>query len=88
MRDYRNGSQSPIAIATDEASETTAANIELRYNLLRRWNKKTTSTLSSVGTIRRFRESKQLEPIAMGWTFCDELADRDAARRIKGLLRV
>ena len=33
--------QGRFAIATDQASEKTAANVERRYNLLRRWIKKT-----------------------------------------------
>jgi hypothetical protein len=82
-----------FAIATDQASATTAANIQRRYNLLRRWIKKT-----YVNSVVRWRNPKVPEappgpnrsanpsapdrtlwigPSAMKWL------SADATRRIK-----
>jgi hypothetical protein len=82
-----------FAIATDQASETTAANVKRRYNLLRRWVKKT-----CVSGVVRWRNPQAPEapagpnrsanpsdpdrslwvgPSAMNWLIAD------ATRRIK-----
>ena len=49
-----------FAIATDQASETNAADVKRRYNLLRRWIKKT--YINSVGRLTQSPASGSAGP--------------------------